>query len=117
MEIEDIIEVESASERFMGNYGLFSKFLYQFPERSLYEDLEQQLSFGDARTAFETAHAMKGIIGNLSLKLLEPPLFEVVEVLRKGDLPTEEQRKALTEAYRTTVDAIAKLQESGRRLF
>lgn len=117
MAIEDIIDIESAKERFMGNYGLFSRFLFQFPERSLYSDLEKQIGEGNAKAAFETAHAMKGIIGNLSLRRLEPHLFEVVEVLRKGELPSMEQMAALTDAYRTTVDAIAALKAEGTKLF
>lgn len=117
MAIENIIDIESAKERFMGNYGMFSKFLFRFPGESHYEDLVQQIADGDAKAAFETAHTMKGIIGNLSLCCLEPCLFEVVEVLRKGDLPTQGQCDALAEAYRKTVDALGELQQAGTQLF
>lgn len=117
MAYEEIIDKETASERFMGNYKMFSKFLFQFPERSLFSDLEKQIKDGDAAAAFESAHAMKGIIGNLSLKKLEPTLFEIVEILRKGELPGEAEWTAFAECYRETVDAILKLQAEGTPLF
>lgn len=117
MAYETMIDVETAKERFMGNYALFSKFLYQFPERSLFSDLEKQIQEKNAADAFETAHAMKGIIGNLSLKKLEPSLFSVVEVLRKGELPSEEQWKALTRDYKDTVACIEEIQKDGTPLF
>lgn len=117
MTYEEIIDVESAKERFMGNYGLFSKYLFQFPERSLFGDLEAQYRAGGAAAAFETAHTMKGIVGNLSLQSVETPLVVVVEVLRKGELPSEAEWKALDAAYHTAVETIGKLKAEGTPLF
>lgn len=117
MAYEDIINVETAEERFAGNYALFSKFLYSFPERSLFSDLEKQIEAGSAREAFETAHAMKGIVGNLSLSKVEEKLFPVVEALRAGNLPDDNQWKELAAAYRVTVDGIDRLKKEGTSLF
>jgi len=117
MNYEEYIDVSSAKERFMGNYGLFTRFLFDFPRRSLYGNLEQALADGDATKAFEVAHTMKGIVGNLSLKLIAAPLNDVVEVLRKGSLPDETAKAKLHEAYINTLAAIDELKASGNKLF
>jgi len=114
---EDVIEVESAKERFMGNNALFLKFLYEFPNRSLFGDLDNAIKAGDANTAFEVAHTMKGIAANLSLKAIAQPLHEVVEVLRKRELPSDEQWEALSQAYQRTVEDIARIKEEGVTFF
>lgn len=114
---EDVIEIESAKERFMGNNALFLKFLYEFPTRSLFGDLENAIKAGDANTAFEVAHTMKGIAANLSLKAIAGPLHDVVEVLRGRELPSDEQWTALCEAYQLTVDDIAKIKAEGVTFF
>lgn len=117
MAYEDIINVETAEERFAGNYALFSKFLYSFPDRSLFSDLEKQIKEGNIKEAFETAHAMKGVVGNLSLKKVETSLFPVVEALRAGSLPDEKLWKELVEAYRVTIDTIEEVKKEGTLLF
>jgi len=117
MRYEDIIDIPSAKERFMGNYKIFSKFLYQFPERSLFSDLKEQINQKEIEKAFETAHTMKGIVGNLSLKEIEKPLLPLVEVLRKGENPTDQEWEALEEAYKHTVEEIRNIQKEDTPLF
>lgn len=115
--IQEIIDLPSAKERFLGNYSLFARFLYQFPDRSLYGDLEQALNAGNLDKAFEVAHTMKGIVGNLSLKLVQPPLFALVETLRIRKQPTEEERRLFAAAYQRTVAAIEQLRTENQPLF
>lgn len=117
MRYEEIIDAESARERFMGNYGLFTKFLFQFSEGRLFEELERLLDAGNVKEAFETAHNMKGVAANLSLRLIEQPIYSVVETLRKGQFPDMSDRSSLAEAYRTTIDGIERLQKEATALF
>lgn len=116
-EINEIIDVESAKERFLGNYQLFSKFLYQFPDKTLFSDLENAYKSGDAKSAFEYAHTLKGVAGNLSLKLFCSFLFDIVETLRAGNLPDEEEWNKLTSAYNKTIEYILKLKNENDKLF
>ena len=46
------------------------------------EDLEKLLSDGDLDGAFEKAHALKGVYGNLSLTPIAVPLSELTDHLR-----------------------------------
>lgn len=117
MNYEEYIDVSSAKERFMGNYSLFTRFLFDFPQRSLYGDLEQALAAADVKKAFEIAHTMKGIVGNLSLKRIAIPLYSIVETLRGGDMPDEASQAALREAYNGTLEAISELKTGGAALF
>ena len=45
-------------------------------------DLEQQINSKDFYSAFETAHAMKGMYLNLSLTPLSTPISEMTDLLR-----------------------------------
>lgn len=117
MKYEEIIDTASAKERFMGNYSLFTKFLFQFSKGTLFDELEQRLDAGNVTEAFETAHNMKGVAANLSLRLIEKPLYFVVEALRIGQFPNDKERKALSDAYRITIDGIDNLQEEAAELF
>lgn len=117
MDYDEIIDLPSAKERFLGNYSLFARFLYQFPERSLHSELAEALRAGDLDKAFERAHTMKGIVGNLSLKLVQPPLYAMVETLRARSAPTEADWQAYDSAYRRTVAAIEEIRAAGKALF
>ena len=47
-----------------------------------FETLGKALNEGDLDTAFEAAHALKGVIGNLALEPIYNPLSEMTELLR-----------------------------------
>ena len=53
------------------------------------EELEQALENKDAKTAFEYAHALKGVYANLALTPLYTPTAELTELLRGGELPED----------------------------
>lgn len=48
------------------------------------DELESNISSGDLKAAFETAHSMKGMYANLSLDPLTRPVSEMTELLRAG---------------------------------
>ena len=53
-----------------------------------FERLQKAVSEGDTKEAFEAAHALKGVIGNLSLTPIYTPLNELTELLRgKEEMP------------------------------
>ena len=47
-----------------------------------FDRLRQAMDAGDARAAFEAAHALKGSMGNLSLTPIYDPVSELTERLR-----------------------------------
>ena len=50
-----------------------------------FDRLQTAVAAGDARAAFEAAHALKGSIGNLALTPLYDPICELTEKLRAQD--------------------------------
>ena len=47
-----------------------------------FDKLRDAVAAGDAKEAFEAAHALKGVIGNLALTPIYKPLSELTEKLR-----------------------------------
>ncbi len=47
--------------------------------------LQDALSSGNMREAFEAAHALKGTLGNLALTPIYQPVTELTELLRNAD--------------------------------
>lgn len=86
------VDLESGLERFMGNETLYAKFAMRFTEDKNYAGLLAAMEAGDEKAAFEAAHTLKGVAGNLSFTRIYQRTSEVVEALRGGDL-AEAQRK------------------------
>lgn len=80
------IDVDDALGRFLQNEALMMKFLGRFPADTSFSRLQEAMERGDAAQAFEAAHTLKGVAGNLSLKRLYEALTPMVEELRAGDL-------------------------------
>lgn len=54
------------------------------------DTLETALNGGDAKSAFEAAHALKGVYLNLALTPLYMPVSGLTELLRAGALPQDD---------------------------
>lgn len=80
------IDIDSGVERFSGNEMLYEKFLHRFADDKSYSELVAALSDDDCSAAFNAAHTLKGVSGNLSLIRLQEIVSEQVEYLRLGDL-------------------------------
>jgi len=78
-------DTEDALERCMGNETLYLKLIGKCLEDPSFEALDSAVSCGDLAGAFELAHSLKGVLGNLSLTPLYAPVSEMTEILRKGE--------------------------------
>lgn len=104
------IDVDDALGRFLQNEALMMKFLGRFPADTSFSRLQEAMAHGDAAQAFEAAHTLKGVAGNLSLKRLYEALTPMVEELRAGDLAAAAARMDEAELwYSRVVEAIAGL--------
>ena len=104
------IHVDSGLSRFMGNEGLFLKFLKKFLQDNNYQGLIQAVEKGDVREAFRFSHTLKGVCGNLSMEELYALISRQTEYFRKEDFQEgaammpevsaafEKVRKAIEEA-------------------
>lgn len=80
--------------------------LKKFVEDDSMEHLEVLIKNGNISEAFETAHALKGVVLNLGLTRFGGRVSEVTEVLRRGGSPDEELLEVLKSDYDMTVSRI-----------
>ena len=80
------VDIEDALSRFMNNEALMIRMLLRFAEDKNFSRLRQAMEEKDVSGAFEAAHALKGLTGNLSLKELYRQTGILTEDLRRGDL-------------------------------
>ncbi|MCR5149251.1 MAG: Hpt domain-containing protein [Eubacterium sp.] len=74
--------VEEGLSRCMGNEALYLKLAAIIPGDKNFQTLEESLAAGNLDSAFESALALKGATGNLSLTPLYDPLVKITELLR-----------------------------------
>lgn len=80
------MDVPKTLERFLDNEKMLIKFLKKFETDDNMEKLSLALKKGDVKTAFEAAHALKGISANLSLGNLNEIVAKQSECLRHEHL-------------------------------
>lgn len=68
--------------RFGGNAEAYETVLGKFPTDPNFAGLCEAVERRDAKAAFAFAHALKGVVGNLSMKRLYDDLIPLVEDLR-----------------------------------
>ncbi len=76
--------VDDALARLLGDEELYIDCLESIQCDSAFYALGDALRAGDKELAFENAHTLKGVLGNLSLTPLAVTVSEMVEPLRGG---------------------------------
>lgn len=77
-------DYEATMRRFMGNEALYVKILSKLPTDPNLQNLRDALHQGNISDAFEAAHTLKGVSGNLGLTPLYDAVCAIVEPLRAG---------------------------------
>lgn len=78
-------DYDGIMSRFMGNKAIYLKFLNMLPQDDSMDRLDAALSAGDLVRAFEAAHTLKGVAGNLGLEPLYRAACAILEPLRAGE--------------------------------
>ena len=76
--------VDEGLNRCMKNEGFYFRLVKMALADGGFEKLKTALAAGDKKAAFEAAHALKGVLGNLALTPLYKPVSEMTELLRAG---------------------------------
>ena len=104
------VNVDEVLGRFMNNEALAMKFLCRFPGDENFSKLMQAMDRQDATGAFEAAHTLKGVAGNLSIQNLFQQVSALVEDLRTGDLAAAAGKMPpLEEEYARVLAALRQL--------
>ena len=88
MTLDDLRAYGAAADeglaRCMNNEAFYLKMVGLGLQDERFGILGDVLAGGEIPAAFEMAHALKGVIANLSLTPIEKPLSEMTEILRAG---------------------------------
>ena len=76
------VQPEEGLTRCMNNEEFYLTLVKMVPEDAGFQKLQESLEKNDLDGAFEAAHALKGVLGNLSLTPLQEPVQEITELLR-----------------------------------
>ena len=95
-------DADEGVKRCFGNEEFYLKLVKNASREASFEKLYDALEAGDLDSGFEAAHALKGVLANLSLTFLLEPVKEVTELLRS---------KTVTD-YKSYSDKIKELQKS-----
>ena len=71
--------------RCMNQEAFYLKLVRMAASDPQWEKLRPAIESGSCREAFEIAHALKGVYGNLALTPLYEPICELTERLRNGE--------------------------------
>ena len=95
------INYEEGVKRFMGKAALYERLLAELPNDETFSELERAMGAGDVQAAFQAAHALKGMLGNLSVNGPLEQLKPLVEALRGSNL---EQAATLYPSVKTALE-------------
>ena len=101
------INYNEGVERFVGSAQMYEMFLKKFLDDETFKALDEAMENGNVKEAFNAAHTLKGVTGNLSLNRLFEKLEPFVEVLRSENM---EKAKAdypeIKKEYETVISFI-----------
>ncbi len=75
-------DTEEGLGRCYGNEALYLRLVGMIPDEANFDKLKGSLEQNDLDSAFEAAHALKGVLGNLSLTPMFEQCSEITELLR-----------------------------------
>ena len=77
-------DVDTGLSRCMNNEAFYLRMVNMAVDHEVFEKLDAAVDRGAVREIFEAAHALKGMVGNLSLTPLYEPASEMTELARAG---------------------------------
>lgn len=91
-------DVDDGLSRCMGNEAFYFKLIGKVVEDKNFRALEDAVAAKDLDAAFDAAHSLKGVLGNLALTPVYEPVFEITELLReRKDIDYSEYLKTISE--------------------
>lgn len=94
-------------------WEMCERYVIRFLEDPNYEEMIKAIREKDTEQAFHYAHTLKGVCANLSLWRMQDAVSGVVEGLRMGKLPREEEISDLEKCYQKTVVWVNLVKEQG----
>ena len=102
----DILKIDMSFVRNMEKDERNLKLVATIPGEGNFDKLKDSIAAKDLKAAFEAAHALKGVLGNLSLTPLYTPVVEITELLRSN---TDMDYKSLLDTILEKRDELGRL--------
>ena len=103
--LEKYVDIEAALGRLAGNRKLLDSLLNKFASGPSFDNLKNEIAAKDYAAAASTAHAIKGMAGNLSMTGLYALIVELEQQLKNNSCDEETYNKTIT-VYEETLAAI-----------
>ena len=101
------INYQEGVERFRGKSALYESLLAGLPQDNTFDALDKAMENRQYSDAFQAAHALKGLLGNLSVNALLEQLRPLVDALREGNAVLARQLyPRVKESYSRTINLI-----------
>lgn len=91
------VDVDTGVARFVGKQDLYVKFLGKFLQDTSFEGMKNCIEQKQYPEAFEYAHSLKGVCGNLSLSPVTEQVSELTEILRNKETLSESEQQNVQE--------------------
>ena len=110
-------DYEGGLSRCMGDKALYEKLLGMFKRDRSFERLQDGMARESIKDAFEGAHSLKGVAGNLGMTELYNTDVELTEALRgEGDMAkAKELYPAVIASYEKAMEAIKDIKEPEKK--
>lgn len=103
------VDLKTTMERFMDNEDLFEKFIFKFIDDPNYKEMMDAYHNNRVEDAFNAAHTLKGVSGNLGINGVYKVSIPLVEILRKNTFDgSEELFIQLEAAYNQIITVLKK---------
>ncbi|OJF77374.1 MAG: hypothetical protein BKP49_02615 [Treponema sp. CETP13] len=96
------IDVDTSLIRFLNNTDMYIKYIKEFGSDNSIYDLEKYFTHKEWQKAFEKAHTLKGITGNLGILTLYDKFSKICIAYRKNNF--EEMKKIYAKTKREYED-------------
>lgn len=100
------MDVQSALMRMGGNEGLYKRLLAKFESSVDIAGFDASIDTKDYATAGEIVHAAKGVAGNLSLDAFFDESSKLMDQLRHGGTPEDEDVRLFRQLFEETKQAV-----------
>lgn len=77
------VDVDATLKRFMGKEAIFMKFIMKFADDQNCRQIRDGLENRDVQAAFDRAHSLKGVAGNLGIVPVYTLAAQIADLLRE----------------------------------
>lgn len=91
-------DTDDGLTRCMGNEAFYLKLIGKVIDDKNFQALEDAVAAKNLDAAFDAAHSLKGVLGNLALTPIYQPVYEITELLReRKDIDYSDYLKTISE--------------------